>query len=92
MAIQVDAIYENGVLKPLRPLDLAEHEQVVVVIKESEDESDDEAIQKAAFLERIQKELDANPGPILSWEECRQIMSKVPGSLSEEILAARGPR
>jgi len=92
MAIQVDAVYENGVLKPLRPLDLAENEKVVVVIKESKDESDDEAIQKAAFLERIQKELDANPGPILSWEECRALVKNDTSSWSEEIIASRGPR
>jgi len=91
MAIQVDAVYENGVLKPLHPLDLAEHEQVVVVIKESEDESDDEAVQKATFLENFRKEIDMNV-PVLSLEEVRKILSKVPESLSEEIVASRGER
>jgi predicted DNA-binding antitoxin AbrB/MazE fold protein len=28
--IQVDAVYENGVLRPLQPLDLKEHKHVVV--------------------------------------------------------------
>jgi len=32
MAIEVDAVYENGMLKPLQPLDLAENERVVVSI------------------------------------------------------------
>jgi predicted DNA-binding antitoxin AbrB/MazE fold protein len=92
MAIQVDAVYENGVLKPLRPLDLAEHEQVVVVIKEARDESHDEAIQKAAFMARICEEIQSYEGPVPSLEEVRRILSKVPGSLSEEIIASRGPR
>jgi predicted DNA-binding antitoxin AbrB/MazE fold protein len=32
MTITVDAIYENGVLKPAKPLPLKEHEQVRVTI------------------------------------------------------------
>ncbi len=36
MPLQVDAVYENGVLRPLQPLDLKEHEHVVVsVVKAS---------------------------------------------------------
>ncbi len=33
MAIVVEAIYENGVLKPERPLPLAEHEKVRVIVE-----------------------------------------------------------
>ncbi len=29
----VDAIYENGVLRPIRSLDLAEHQQVQVIVE-----------------------------------------------------------
>lgn len=32
---QVDAIYENGVLKPLGPLNLAEHQRVAVTVSSS---------------------------------------------------------
>ncbi len=32
MAIVVDAIYENGVLKPAEPLPLAEHEKVQITV------------------------------------------------------------
>ena len=39
MALEVDAIYENGVLRPLQPLDLKEHEHVVVSIEKPEGES-----------------------------------------------------
>jgi predicted DNA-binding antitoxin AbrB/MazE fold protein len=91
MAIQVDAVYEDGVLKPVRPLDLAEHERVVVVIREARDQSNDDATQKAAFLENFRKEIDMTV-PVLSLEEVRKILSKVPGSLSQEIIASRGER
>jgi len=33
MAITIEAIYENGVLKPARPLPLKEHEKVRVTIE-----------------------------------------------------------
>ena len=33
MAITIEAIYENGVLKPIRPLPLQEHDKVAVTIE-----------------------------------------------------------
>ena len=33
MAITVEAVYENGVLKPAKPLPLQEHEKVQVTVK-----------------------------------------------------------
>jgi predicted DNA-binding antitoxin AbrB/MazE fold protein len=33
MAITVEAIYENGVLKPMQPLPLNEHEQVQITVQ-----------------------------------------------------------
>ena len=32
MAITIEAVYENGILKPVEPLPLKEHEQVDLVI------------------------------------------------------------
>jgi predicted DNA-binding antitoxin AbrB/MazE fold protein len=32
MALTIEAVYENGVLKPTQPLPLREHEQVTVTI------------------------------------------------------------
>ncbi|MEX0714510.1 MAG: antitoxin family protein [Pirellulales bacterium] len=34
MPFEVNAVYENGVLKPERPLPLAEHQRVTVVVQE----------------------------------------------------------
>jgi predicted DNA-binding antitoxin AbrB/MazE fold protein len=33
MAITVEAVYENGVLKPARALPLAEHQKVEIIVK-----------------------------------------------------------
>jgi len=32
MSITVEAVYENGVLRPVRPLPLAEHEEVRITV------------------------------------------------------------
>jgi predicted DNA-binding antitoxin AbrB/MazE fold protein len=37
MAIIIDAIYENGVLRPRQPLSLREHQQVRITIAEPVD-------------------------------------------------------
>jgi predicted DNA-binding antitoxin AbrB/MazE fold protein len=37
MSITVNATYENGVLKPLQPLFLREHQQVRIIIEEPVD-------------------------------------------------------
>lgn len=33
MALSVEAVYENGVLKPTQPLPLKEHQKVVIIVK-----------------------------------------------------------
>lgn len=37
MAITIEAVYENGVLKPLQPLFLREHQQVRITVAEPVD-------------------------------------------------------
>ena len=37
MAVHVDAVYEGGVLRPLQPLDLREHEHVTVTVTKHDD-------------------------------------------------------
>jgi predicted DNA-binding antitoxin AbrB/MazE fold protein len=89
MPIQVDAVYENGVLRPLQPLDLKEHEHVLVsVIQESARDRSGLAVE---YIEKIKRELqDAQPGPGL--EEVRRRLAKIPGSMATEIIAERGDR
>lgn len=36
MSMNIEAVYENGVLKPLSPLKLKEHEKVRIIIEEGE--------------------------------------------------------
>ncbi|HWG45084.1 MAG TPA: antitoxin AF2212-like protein [Gemmataceae bacterium] len=69
MDIQLEAVYENGVFRPLRPIRLAEHQRVTVTIAEEASVSSDVADQVHFVLspERWQAfcdALDASPKAI----------------------------
>ncbi|MGD1090478.1 MAG: antitoxin family protein [Bryobacteraceae bacterium] len=87
MLLQVDAVYENGVLRPLQPLDLKEHEHVLVsVVKVAAPARSSLAVE---YIEKIKRDLqEAEPAPGL--EEVRKRLSKIPGSMAAAIIAERG--
>jgi predicted DNA-binding antitoxin AbrB/MazE fold protein len=89
MPLQVDAVYENGVLRPLQPLDLRENERVLVsVVKGAAPIRSSLAIE---YIERIQRELqDAEPAPGI--DEVQRRLAKIPGSMAAEVIAERGDR
>ena len=87
--LQVDAAYENGVLRPLQPLDLKEHEHVLVsVVKAAAQGRSNLAVE---YIESVRRGLqEAEPPPGL--EEVRRRLAKIPGSMAAEIVADRGER
>jgi len=90
MGIQVNAVYENGVLKPLQPLGLAEHEHVsVTVIKAASAPGSPQL--DFAYLESLQIEL-LHAGPAPGIEEVRRRLSKIPGSMTGDFIADREDR
>jgi predicted DNA-binding antitoxin AbrB/MazE fold protein len=89
MPLQVDAVYENGVLRPLQPLDLREHEQVLVSVVKPADQGRPNLATE--FIEGVKRVLqDAAPAPGL--EEVRRRLAKVPGSMADDIVSDRGER
>jgi predicted DNA-binding antitoxin AbrB/MazE fold protein len=90
MPLQVDAVYENGVLRPLQPLDLKEHEHVLVSVLKTAPTLGRSSL-AVEYVEQIKRELqDAEPIPGL--EEVRRRLAKIPGSMAAEIIAERGER
>ena len=87
MPAQVDAIYENGVLRPLQPLNLQEHEKVVVSVVPSKN------IQRSSlaveYIESVKRDLQG-AGLAPSLTEVQQRLSKIPGSMAAEIVSERG--
>jgi len=90
MPLQVDAVYENGVLRPLQPLDLKEHEHVVVSVVKAELHAGRSNL-AVEYIEKIKREQQAaEPAPGL--EQVRRRLEKIPGSMAAEIVAERGDR
>jgi len=59
MTISIEAVYENGLLRPLSPLALAEHTRVRLAVDELSDDS------RGQWLEQSQRSLAEvwdNPG------------------------------
>jgi predicted DNA-binding antitoxin AbrB/MazE fold protein len=85
MSKQLDVIYENGVFRPLEPVDVPEHQRITITISEAfmvppEEELFDTEYER---WEATQVKED------VSLEAVRQVLSKIPGSLTADFLAER---
>jgi predicted DNA-binding antitoxin AbrB/MazE fold protein len=87
MSITVQAVYENGVLRPLEALDLSEHQQVTVTVSKGGRKDDDELLDRE-FLAYCEAEAD----DAVSLESVRRALAKIPGSLAGDIRAERDER
>ena len=88
MVQQVEAVYENGILRPLQPLRLRESEKVMVSVS---DESRDalDAVLDHGFIAYARAEV-AKMAVIPTLEEVQRQLSTIEGSMSEFIIAERG--
>ena len=80
MIQQIEAVYEDGLLRPSHPLQLAQHERVrLLVLTEGDDELFDPDFA-----------MDENPGAAPSLEEIRSGLSSIQGSMDSAIDELRG--
>lgn len=86
MTKTLQAIYENGVLRPLEPLTLSEYQRVMITVSDSNEPWLDQE-----YMEKVTQEV-ATMGPAPSLEEVRRALSKIPGKLSDDIRAERESR
>ena len=82
---RLDAIFEDGVLKPMARVNLSEGERVTILIcdvgdAEAEDESD--------YIPFAAEDCD----PDITWEEVHKITAKLPGSLADDVIRDREER
>ena len=86
MIHEVEAVYEHGVLRPLRPLSLAERQQVRLTISDAPAQASERDM---AVVERARLEA-AKLGTAPTIEEVRAALASIPGSLSHDVIAERG--
>ena len=80
MSRSLQAIYEKGVLRPLEPLALREHQEVTVTVSDESDGLDD-----VAFLRYLETHADDS----VTLHEVRAALAKIPGSLVEDFRRER---
>ena len=98
MAEIVTAVYENGVLRPLRPLNLRERQTVwlqIVQEEPTEDENESEAairmLVEAGLLTPPPRRPDVDPVSEQDRRELADRLGRAPGKpLSEIIIEDRG--
>ncbi|HET6881812.1 MAG TPA: antitoxin family protein, partial [Pirellulales bacterium] len=73
----VEAIYDDGVLRPLEKLSLRPQQRVLLRIDEAPDAA--VGLEDKAFLSYCRSEGDPN----ITLEEVRQALTVIPGSLTE---------
>jgi len=88
MSQHFEAVYENGVLRPLQPLHLKELARVQVLVTEPEADALDELIDYSLLDYARARSNSLKEIPTL--EEVRARLSKVEGSMAELIVAERG--
>jgi predicted DNA-binding antitoxin AbrB/MazE fold protein len=82
MKKSVEAIYEDGVFRPLEPVDLPEHQRVQVTVADEDEWLDRDYIQWAAS--QVQE--------TVSLDDVRKALAKIPGSLTADFIAEREDR
>jgi predicted DNA-binding antitoxin AbrB/MazE fold protein len=89
---RIDAVFENGVFRPERPLDIANGERVSLSIESkansTHDLSDVEDLLDLEFMESCRQRSGHSP----SLEEVRNMLSVFDGSLADRISEERDER
>ena len=86
MGMTFEAVYENGVLRPLEKLALPNLQHVLVTISGSPASADD----IAGYFEP--EEWEAAKHDDISLDEVRRALSSIPGSLADVIIESREER
>jgi predicted DNA-binding antitoxin AbrB/MazE fold protein len=81
------AVYENGVLRPLEPVDLKESQRVEITISDSVEDLADVWLDHE-YIASVDAIEEAEP----SLDEVRSALAKIPGKLSDDIRSERDSR
>jgi len=90
MTREVEAVYENGMLRPLEPLPLAEHQHVKVTVSEIPGDPLESMIDEN-FQEEARQAVAA-AGHIPTHEEVRRMTARDSSCWSEVIIGERQER
>ena len=81
MGRQLEAVYENGVLRPLQPLKLTDHQRVLVTVDEI-----------AGYRTWAKAQLRALGAVAVGLAEVQRQLAGIPGAMSAVVVEERGER
>jgi predicted DNA-binding antitoxin AbrB/MazE fold protein len=79
----LQAVYENGALRPVEPLHLREHQQVTLALVEDTGSIGERL--DLAYLAAVEAEADA----AVDISQVRAALAQIPGSLTKACIAER---
>lgn len=82
---KIRAVYEGGVLRPVEPLSLDEHQLVSVIVL-------DDAAGDDELMFAPPEQFEALADHSVTLEAVRHALSKIPGSLDTDFAAERNER
>jgi predicted DNA-binding antitoxin AbrB/MazE fold protein len=85
MVRKLQAVYEGGVLRPVEPLELDEHQLVSVIIL-------DDIVPDEELRFEAPERFEALADHTVSLEAVRRALEKIPGSLDADFAAERNER
>ena len=85
MSKQLDVIYENGVCRPLEPVDVPEHQRMTRTIPEASMMPAEEALFDTEYERWAATQVPED----VSLEAVRQVLSNISGSLTADFLDER---
>ena len=89
MTIHVEAIYKDGVFRPVERVAIYDEERVTLIIEPLDDLDD---LIDHEYLAHCRAELAKRDKPAPTAEEIRERLKDVPGSFSDLIIQERGSR
>ena len=85
MSKSIEVIYENGVFRPLEPVDLPEHQRMTVTIGEVAMTPAEEEWLDMEYVRWAAREAEDS----ITLDAIRQALANIPGSLTPDFIAER---
>lgn len=85
MSKRIEVVYEKGVLRPLEPLKLRDHQRVSIVMSDDATSSADEDWLDIECMRSSETEADET----VNLDAVREALSKIPGSMTSDFVDER---
>jgi len=85
MSKRIEVVYEDGVLRPLEPLMLRDHQHLSIVM----DDDPTAPVAEDWLDTECMRLCDTETDETVSLDVVRQALSKIPGSMTSDFIAER---